>query len=105
MTSDQQDAADEVAQTLARIASETGGTLHVWPRPGLPVSRVVLRDISDDRSSQFETAQLEDDGTLRVTGHDRGLAVSEAFGDDITSYEWVHVIAPDRVGALVGLPP
>lgn len=94
---------DDVTQALARIASDVGGTLHVWPRPGRAVSRVILRDRSDDLGSQFETAQIEDDGTLRITGHDRGAAVSKAFGDDITSYEWVYVVAPDRVAALVGL--
>lgn len=101
MTSGPPEPADDLARALARIAEETGGRLHVWPRSGQAIRRVVLRDLSDDRGRQFETAQLEVDGTLRITGHDQGKAVSEAFGSDITSYEWVYVVAPDRVAALV----
>lgn len=64
---------------------------------------VVLRDSRDENGAQFETAQLEDDGTLRITGHDQGPAVTEFFGDEISSYEWVYVVAPERVGTLVRL--
>ncbi len=94
---------DDLAATLAKIAEETGGTFRAYPGPGRAVRRVVLRDLRDDRGSQYEVAQVEDDGTLRVTGHDRGQAVSDFFGDDITSYEWVYVVRPDRVGALLTL--
>jgi hypothetical protein len=49
---------------------------------------------------QFEAAQTEDDGTLRVVGHDTGPGVSAVFGAAITSYEWVYVVPSGRVGAL-----
>ena len=62
---------------------------------------VVLRDTRDDRGTQFEAAQMEDDGTLRVAGQDTGPGVSDVFGAAITSYEWVYVIPPGRVAALV----
>jgi hypothetical protein len=74
------------------------------PEPVDPASRRchdLLRDIQDDNGSQHEAAQLEDDGTLRVTGHDQGPGLTEFFGGGITSYEWVYVIAPDKVSALV----
>jgi hypothetical protein len=45
---------------------------------------------------------LEDDGTVRVLGHDRGERVSHYFGRGITSYEWMYVVPPQRVGNLVG---
>jgi hypothetical protein len=32
----------------------------------------------------FEAAQMEDDGTLRVVGHDTGPGVSDFFGTAIT---------------------
>ena len=64
---------------------------------------VVLRDARNDRGAQFEAAQLDDDGTLRVTGHHTGPGVSEFFGDAITSYDWAYVIAADRVGTLFTL--
>jgi hypothetical protein len=57
----------------------------------------------NDRGTQFEAAQIEDDGTLRVTGYHTGPSVSEFFGDAITSYDWAHVIAPERGGALLTL--
>ena len=92
---------DKLDQTMAAIAAQTGATLHTYPRPGYAVRRVVLRDTRDERGTQFEAAQLEDDGTLRVAGHDTGPGVSRVFGAAITSYEWVYVIPPGRVGALV----
>jgi hypothetical protein len=63
---------DELDRTMAAIAAQTGAVLHTYPRPGRAVRRVVLRDIRDDRGTQFEAAQMEDDGTLRVVGHDTG---------------------------------
>jgi hypothetical protein len=43
---------------------------------------------------------MEDDGTLRVVGHDTGPGVSDVFGAAITSYEWVYVVPSGRIGAL-----
>ena len=88
---------------MAEIAQSTGATLHTYPRPGRAVRRVILRDLRDDSGTRFEAAQIEDDGTLRVTGHDTGPRVSEFWGEAITSYEWVYLIACDRVPALLGL--
>jgi hypothetical protein len=48
-------------------------------------------------------AALEEDCTLRITGHDRGVRVSEFFGAAITSYEWVYLVAADRIPALIRL--
>jgi hypothetical protein len=90
-------------QIMAQIASETGATVHAYPRPGRAVRRVVLRDIRDDGGTRLETAQIEDDGTLRIIGHDTGPRVTEFFGTAITSYEWVYVVAPARVDALLRL--
>ena len=91
---------DELDQTIAAIAAQTGAVLHTYPRPGRAVRRVVLRDTRDDRGTQFEAAQLEDDGTLRVVGYDTGPGVSAVFGAAITSYEWVYVVPSGRLGAL-----
>jgi hypothetical protein len=44
---------------------------------------------------------MEDDGTLRVAGHDTGTRVSDFFGTAITSYEWVYVVPSERVNALL----
>jgi hypothetical protein len=62
-----------------------------------------LRDTRNERGTQFEAAQIDDDGTLRVTGHHTGPGVSEFFGAAITSYDWAYVIAPERVGTLLTL--
>jgi hypothetical protein len=94
------DARARLDETMRQIAHQTGATLHVYHHPARAARRVVLRDTRDNGGTQFETAQLEDDGTLRVTGHHTGPGVSEFFGDAITSYDWAYVIAPDRVGAL-----
>ena len=90
-------------QIMAQIASETGATVHAYPRPGRAVRRVILRDIRDGGGTRLETAQIEDDGTLRISGHDTGSRVTEFFGTAITSYEWVYVIAPARVDTLLRL--
>jgi hypothetical protein len=87
-------------EAIAAIAAQTGAVLHTYPRPGRAVRRVVLRDIRDDRGTQFEAAQMEDDGTLRVAGRDTGPGVSVVFGAAITSYEWVYVVPSGRIGAL-----
>jgi hypothetical protein len=92
---------ERVREILAEVTEQAGGTLHVYPRPGRAVRRVVLRDTRDDKGWQFEAAQVEDDGTLRITGHDQGPGVSEVFGAGITSYEWAWVVAPDRVEVLL----
>jgi hypothetical protein len=95
------DARARLDETMTQIAGQTGATLHVYQHPGRAARRVVLRDARDDRGTQFEAAQLDDDGILRVTGRPTGPGVSEFFGDAITSYDWAYVIAPDRVGTLL----
>ena len=97
------DAHARLNETMTQIVGQTGATLHVYHHPGRAARRVVLRDTGNDRGTQFEAAQLHDDGTLRVTGHHTGPGVSEFFGDAISSYDWVYVIAPDRVGTLFTL--
>ena len=37
---------------------------------------------------------------MRVAGHDTGPGVSDVFGPEITSYEWVYVVPSGRVNAL-----
>jgi hypothetical protein len=93
----------ELDQALAAIADHTGTTLSIYPRPGRVACRIVLRDDRDDRGTRYEDAALDHDGTLRITGHDRGPRVSEFWGNTITSYEWVYVVACDRVPALLRL--
>jgi transcriptional regulator with XRE-family HTH domain len=86
---------------MAQIAQTAGGTLHIYPRPGHAVRSIILRDLRDDRGTHFEVAQIEDDGTLRIIGHDTGPAVTDFFGEGITSYEWIYTIAPGKVGDLL----
>jgi hypothetical protein len=90
-------------QIMAQIARRTGATVHAYPRPGHAVRSVILRDIRDGGGTRLETAQIEDDGTLRIIGHDTGPRVTEFFGTGITSYEWVYVVGPARVDALLRL--
>jgi hypothetical protein len=97
------EARDKLDQFMAQIASEMGATVHAYPRPGRAVRSVILRDIRDGGGTRLETAQIEDDGTLRIIGHDTGPRVTEFFGPAITSYEWVYVVAPARVDALLPL--
>jgi hypothetical protein len=90
-------------ETMAQIAGHTGATLHACHHLGRAARRVVLRDARDERGTQFEAAQLDDDGTLRVSGHHTGPGVSEFFGEAITCYDGAYVIAPGRVGTLFTL--
>ena len=91
----------ELDQALAVIARQAGATLHTYPRPGPAARRIILRDERDDRGTRHLDAVLEHDGTLRITGHDQGPGVSAFWGDAITSYDWVYVIAADRIPALL----
>ena len=63
---------------------------------------MVLRDIRDEDGTRYLDAVIESDGTLRITGHDQSPGVSQVFGPNITPYEWVYVVAPDRLPALTG---
>lgn len=96
-------ARSKLDQIMAQIARQTGATVRAYPQPGRAVRRVILRDIRDGGGTRLETAQIEDDGTLRITGHDTGPRVTEFFGPAITSYEWVYVVAPSKVDALLRL--
>ena len=95
------DGADPVDAALEEVPAETGATVRRAPQAGREVRRVVLRDLRDELGSQSEVAVVEDDGTLRVLGHDQGVRVSVFFGSGITSYEWMYVVPPERVGNLV----
>jgi hypothetical protein len=90
-----------INETLTEIAQQVGGTIRAYPRPGEPVRRVVLHEVSNELGTQHEDAVLEADGTVRITGADCGPGVTDIFGPGITSYDWVYVIAPDRVPDLV----
>lgn len=94
---------EQLDALISQIARDAGAGAIPYPRPGRAVHRTVLRDVSNDRGTQTEIAQIEDDGTLRIIGHDRGPGVSEFFGENITSYEWVYVVPPERVTTLLGL--
>ena len=97
------DARRRLDETMRQIVEQTGATLHIYQHPGPAAHRVILRDTRNERGTQFEAAQIDDDGTLRVTGHHTGPGVSEFFGAAITSYDWAYVIAPERVQTLLTL--
>ena len=97
------DARRRLDETMRQIAEQTGATLHIYQHPGPAARQVILRDTRNERGTQFEAAQIDDDGTLRVTGHHTGPGVSEFFGAAITSYDWAYVIAPERVQTLLTL--
>src|SRR5258705_8676217 len=94
------DERQRIDEALIDVARQVGGTLHIYPRPGLAVRRIVLRDVRNENWTQYEEAVVETDGTVRITGADSGPALSAIFGPGITSYDWVYVIAPDRVPDL-----
>ncbi|HJT99945.1 MAG TPA: hypothetical protein VJ966_01925, partial [Actinomycetes bacterium] len=89
---DEADGVDRVEAVLGEAAAEAGGTVRRELRAGREVRRVVLRDVHDELGSQSEVAVVEDDGTLRVLGHDQGARVSVFFGSGITSYAWAYVV-------------
>jgi len=62
MAAADEDAQHQLDRIIANVARETGGTVHVYPRPGRAVRRVVLRDTHGDRGHQFEAAQVEETG-------------------------------------------
>lgn len=92
---------DPIEEALRQVAESVGGTLHRYPTPRNPVRRRTLRHVASGENSQFEEAVLDADGSVYVIGHDRGPQVTEVFGGDIESYEWVYVISPEHVSDLV----
>lgn len=101
---------DDLDEVMAAIASESGTALSSYPRPGMVVRQIVLRDLASDRGSQFEIAQVETDGNLRITSKDTGLPATEHFGAGIICYEWVYIVPPEKIASLrsalaAGSPP
>jgi hypothetical protein len=74
-----------IGATQPSCRTAAGAPLHVYQHPGRAARRMVLRGTGNDRGPQFAAAQLEDDETLRVTGHHTRPGASELFGDAITS--------------------
>src|SRR5262249_9432980 len=93
----------ELDLALGAIADQAGATLHSYPRPAPAARRITLRNERDDRGTRHLDAALDRDGTLRITGHDQGTRVSDFWGEAITSYDWVYLIAADRIPALIRL--
>jgi len=61
---------------------------------------VTLRDLQDEEGSRHLCARLQNDGTLRIEGHDLGPGVARFFGAGMTEYEWVWLIKPPDVQTL-----
>jgi hypothetical protein len=80
-----EESVDRVEAVLGEVAAQAGGTVPRGPQPGREVRRVVLVDQVDEWGTMSEVAILEDDGMVRVQGHDRGARVSQYFGRGITS--------------------
>ena len=98
---DGEDARQQILNDLQEVAAQVGGTLHAYPSPRRPVRRFTLRESRTETDTQFEEVVLDADGTVYVVGEDHGSGVSSVFGEDITSYEWVYVLPPDRIPHLV----
>ncbi|MBX6750119.1 MAG: hypothetical protein IRY85_10700 [Micromonosporaceae bacterium] len=91
---------DPVEKALREVAEAVGGTVHRYPSPRNPVRRRTLREVVSGEDSQFEEAVLDADGTVYVIGRDSGPQVSAVFGEAVSTYEWVYVIAPGHVPDL-----
>jgi hypothetical protein len=79
-------------------SAAVGATSHLYPRPGDAVRRVVVRNPLDHAATQD---QDETDGTLRINGADTGPGASGVPGEASIAFDWVYVIAPDKVPGLV----
>ena len=91
---------NDLDEVMTAIPSESGAALSSYPRPGIAVRQIVLRDLENDRGTQLEIAQVETDGTRRIVGKDTGLQVTEHFGAGITCYEWVYIVPPEKIASL-----
>ena len=69
--------------------------------PKGPLTRVVLRNLRDDRGTRHLSASRDPDGRIRIEGHDLGRGVEDAFGDGLGEYEWSWVIEPEAVPAAI----
>jgi len=74
------DARDQLDDTMAQIAGQTGAALRTYPRLGAAARWVILRDTRDERGTRLEVAQLGLEGTVRVIGHHSGPGVSDFSG-------------------------
>ena len=73
-------------------------------QPGVePVglASVVLRDQRDADGSRRLGVEVRQDGRIVIEGQDLGPGVERIWGDGNDEYEWVWVIEPDAVPAMV----
>jgi hypothetical protein len=92
---------EQLDALMAGIAQDAGATLAIYPRPGTSARRIILRETRDHHGTQFEFAQIEDDGTPRVVGHDTGLPVTEFFGTWISAYDLQYAVPAECVARLL----
>ncbi len=68
----------------------------------------MLRDEVSSTDRRHLSASIQDDGALRIVGHDLGDGVEQALGSGIREYEWITEVAasdiPRLIDALGGTP-
>lgn len=68
---------------------------------------VTLEDRNDDRGLHQRSVTVDDDGTLRIEGHDLGAGVEGFWGQGLTEYEFIRTVNPsqtERLRAVLGIP-
>jgi hypothetical protein len=63
-------------------------------------TRVVMRELRDERGTRYLGARRREDGSIIIEGHDLGRGV-EVLGPGLSEYEWVWTIAPDAVPSAI----
>jgi hypothetical protein len=65
------------------------------------MSRVVLRQSSDELGSRYVEARTEPSGDVVIMGQDLGQGVEDVFGEGNREYEWAWTIRAVNVPRMV----
>ena len=94
---------DAILGLLQKIAAEAGGSLIVFPSQRSDDRVVTLSEETDDDRGLTSVVTISTDstGTFRWRVVDSGPCVSRAWGEGVTTYEWVRTVPTENVSKLV----
>jgi hypothetical protein len=74
----------------------------IGPFPPTPnvTCQIILEQRDDEHGFLRRSLELQDDGTLVLSGHDLGRGVSDAFRSGLKEYEFARTVEPTGVQQL-----
>lgn len=96
---------DPILPFLQEIVAATGGSIQAFPSQRSDDRVVVLSEQTDDDRglTSVVTIAITSAGAFRWRVVDSGPFVSRAWGEAITTYEWVRTVPAENISTFVSL--